>query len=270
MRDRPRRADRRTLSPVLTPSEPALSDPLVRHDALRVLALPPSADISAVKRAYRQLARTHHPDLGGDADTFHELQRAYELLVGSDAPAPVPAGRPSRDRAAWSSTDDGATRPVADVASLDWDTPLEQGRVGLSRDLVARWLAAPTSADASSPVVRRLTATSRAPGSRLNRAAPRLSPDLTSAVTVDADTDDRGRVVVAAVVEAAPRRARRVLEDVTLDGGWMRRRGSATTRLRWTGRPDGDPRVTAVHTADVLDELLDRARWPLAEWTRTR
>jgi hypothetical protein len=34
-----------------------------------------------IKSAYRQQAKVHHPDLGGDAETFRKLHRAYEEMV---------------------------------------------------------------------------------------------------------------------------------------------------------------------------------------------
>jgi hypothetical protein len=187
------------------------------------------------------------------------------VLLGTDpepAPAVVP-GRPSRDFAAWSSTHEGDARPGADLGSVTWGPPPE-GPVRLSRDLAARWLA-----HGDDDPVHPLVATSRAPGSRLNGLAPRLSSDLTSAVTVAAATDDRGRTVVAVVVDAATRGGRRALESVPLDGGWVRRRGSASTRVRWTVRPDQDRRVTAVRATDALEALLERASWPLSSWTLT-
>lgn len=33
-----------------------------------------------IKSAYRKLARQHHPDLGGDAAEFRNIQAAYEVL----------------------------------------------------------------------------------------------------------------------------------------------------------------------------------------------
>ena len=36
-----------------------------------------------VKQAYRKLAKTHHPDLGGSTDQFVRIQRAYENLLDS-------------------------------------------------------------------------------------------------------------------------------------------------------------------------------------------
>ena len=58
----------------------AAADP--RADALRLLGLEPGASQQMIKRAYRRLAKAHHPDLGGDAKAFHRLDAAYRLLIG--------------------------------------------------------------------------------------------------------------------------------------------------------------------------------------------
>ncbi|MEB3261074.1 MAG: DnaJ domain-containing protein [Cyanobacteriota bacterium] len=53
-----------------------------RAQALKLLGLAPEATPEAIKRAYRRLAKAHHPDLGGDAEAFHRLEAAYRLLLG--------------------------------------------------------------------------------------------------------------------------------------------------------------------------------------------
>ena len=52
--------------------------------ALRLLKLPTTSKTSfdEVKRAYRDEAKAHHPDLGGDAELFIKIKSAYELLKG--------------------------------------------------------------------------------------------------------------------------------------------------------------------------------------------
>lgn len=45
-----------------------------------VLGLTKDATTDDVKKAYRKLAREHHPDKGGDAEKFKKVQEAYEVL----------------------------------------------------------------------------------------------------------------------------------------------------------------------------------------------
>jgi DnaJ-domain-containing protein 1 len=49
--------------------------------AWEVLGLAPGADAIAIKRAFRQRALETHPDRGGQAAQFREVQRAYERLL---------------------------------------------------------------------------------------------------------------------------------------------------------------------------------------------
>lgn len=58
---------------------PAATEP--RLQALALLGLQTGASRQAIKRAYRRLAKEHHPDLGGDGDLFHQLDAAYRLLI---------------------------------------------------------------------------------------------------------------------------------------------------------------------------------------------
>ena len=55
------------------------ADPL--QQALELLGLERGASQQAIKRAYRRLAKQHHPDLGGDVELFHRLDAAYRLLI---------------------------------------------------------------------------------------------------------------------------------------------------------------------------------------------
>jgi hypothetical protein len=80
-----RRRQRERTGPPRVPA-PEASSPL----AWRVLGLPPGADVTAIKRAYRRLARDFHPDLHPEATgeerralelRFVEITRAYRSLV---------------------------------------------------------------------------------------------------------------------------------------------------------------------------------------------
>jgi curved DNA-binding protein CbpA len=53
-------------------------------DHYAVLGVPPDADRTAIQTAYRELARRHHPDFGGDEAKMAALNEAWSVL-GRDA-----------------------------------------------------------------------------------------------------------------------------------------------------------------------------------------
>jgi molecular chaperone DnaJ len=46
----------------------------------QILGVDKSADDSTIKKAYRKLVVKHHPDKGGNADTFSAISEAYDIL----------------------------------------------------------------------------------------------------------------------------------------------------------------------------------------------
>ena len=48
--------------------------------ALRTLKVKADASRHEITRSYRELASRHHPDKGGDTETFIHIRQAYELL----------------------------------------------------------------------------------------------------------------------------------------------------------------------------------------------
>jgi hypothetical protein len=49
-----------------------------------VLGIHPDADDIVVQAAYQALVKEHHPDTGGDAERFKEIQEAYETIQNAD------------------------------------------------------------------------------------------------------------------------------------------------------------------------------------------
>uniref|UniRef100_A0A915EFI1 J domain-containing protein n=1 Tax=Ditylenchus dipsaci TaxID=166011 RepID=A0A915EFI1_9BILA len=43
------------------------------------------ADVSEIKKQYRELSKLHHPDKGGDAETFDSIVKAYKALTDEEA-----------------------------------------------------------------------------------------------------------------------------------------------------------------------------------------
>lgn len=54
---------------------------LYNREALIQLGLPCDADEAAVKKRFRELAKKHHPDAGGDPARFIELMGLYRKLI---------------------------------------------------------------------------------------------------------------------------------------------------------------------------------------------
>lgn len=52
-----------------------------RDEALAILELAWGASTAAVKAAHRRLVKVHHPDMGGDAESFRRINAAYQLLI---------------------------------------------------------------------------------------------------------------------------------------------------------------------------------------------
>jgi curved DNA-binding protein CbpA len=45
-----------------------------------ILGVAPDAEVKQIKAAYRRRVKTLHPDYGGDARPFLDLQEAYSVL----------------------------------------------------------------------------------------------------------------------------------------------------------------------------------------------
>jgi hypothetical protein len=105
-------------------------------DAWRVLGLPSTPTIEAVKHAYRGLAKSLHPDAAGGTGrpaAFARLTEAYEVALaealaanrhGAPATSSTPPPRPRPRRAATTQTpapDQGSERPRARPGSTTYD-----------------------------------------------------------------------------------------------------------------------------------------------------
>ncbi len=232
-----------------------------RRTALTVLGLDDDTDLPALKRRFRELARTRHPDRGGDEADFQRLHAAYEALRAGLSTASAPAtpsvarGRPSR------------TGSVAETARTLDDEPLGAAAAALAQRIVAGGACL----------------SSRAPGAWSNRLAHALSAATTSTLeaTIDAEVtqarrstgDDHGRAAAAHRVRITltgrSRTARRALTTLDLAAplgtAWARHRGDAVTVVET--QVVGPDAATAAHRAAVTTtRLLSALGWPLEQW----
>ncbi|MFE7845780.1 DnaJ domain-containing protein [Microbacterium sp. NPDC057407] len=88
-------------------------DSPVSASAYEVLGVAPDVDDEALRRAYRLRLRQTHPDTGGDAAVFIQVQRAWELVGTPEARAAYDRGHGFGDAPApeWSGWRAPAARP---------------------------------------------------------------------------------------------------------------------------------------------------------------
>ena len=128
------------------------TDPARRAVLLGRLGLGPDADAGEIKRAWRALARQHHPDKNPNGqERFREVQEAFEELSSPPDARPASAGSPPPESApagsdchVWGSTEDlpgpAKSAVAAQFTELDhalyeatWADKLEAVRLLLKR-----------------------------------------------------------------------------------------------------------------------------------------
>ena len=88
--------------------------PLTREQAAAILSLPIDASPNEARSEYRRLAKTHHPDVGGDASVFRRVSEAYEVMR-----RPFTGPTPRRvQESAWRVVRPGGRSPLDFYAEL--------------------------------------------------------------------------------------------------------------------------------------------------------
>src|SRR6185312_12187162 len=57
-----------------------LSKSMNNKNYYNILEITTTATLAEIKKAYRNLAKTHHPDRGGSEEKMKQLNEAYEVL----------------------------------------------------------------------------------------------------------------------------------------------------------------------------------------------
>lgn len=97
------------------------------------LGIDSSATPDEIKEAYRRLAKKHHPDKGGDTETFQRIKAAYEALIGE----PEPDNERAKLLARVSGLFMAALESCPEPASYDIISHLKRALRGVKKDLDA-------------------------------------------------------------------------------------------------------------------------------------
>ena len=107
-----------------------------------VLGVDQDADAATIRRAYRELARRHHPDFGGDTDQMTSINEAWHVLGNAERRASY--NRQLRWSAPRPVSRDGTTVmdfgryegwSLGDIAKLDENYLLWLSRMTIGRPL---------------------------------------------------------------------------------------------------------------------------------------
>ncbi len=87
------------------------------RDPHKILGLKPGASHEEIRSAYLRMVKKYHPDAGGDAWVFSEIQSAYEALTRQKAPAGAADSKRAKPTAKAKSS--GDTHAAPDRAQSD-------------------------------------------------------------------------------------------------------------------------------------------------------
>jgi len=107
------------------------ADPTEAITLYGILGVKRNASAEKIKKAYRQAARTHHPDADGDAEQFRAIQAAWEALKDAGKRARYDSGL------AMAATLTAAERPAPKIC---WRPPVRCGRLLIEgRDVLGKF-----------------------------------------------------------------------------------------------------------------------------------
>lgn len=77
-----RKNEKRGLGDMMAQAYLQIAAPERERDPYEVLGVRRDSPREVIEGAYRALAKKHHPDAGGDAETFKEIRNAWERING--------------------------------------------------------------------------------------------------------------------------------------------------------------------------------------------
>eukprot|EP00823_Brevimastigomonas_motovehiculus_P000627 TRINITY_DN1078_c0_g1_i1.p1 TRINITY_DN1078_c0_g1~~TRINITY_DN1078_c0_g1_i1.p1 ORF type:complete len:464 (-),score=93.87 TRINITY_DN1078_c0_g1_i1:350-1741(-) len=97
----------------------------------KLLGIEKSATTADIKKAFRKLAMTHHPDKGGDPEKFKEISKAYEIL-GSEEKRKIydEQGLEAAEQSGGSSGGPSAATDIFDIFGGDMGGRAQRQRRG--------------------------------------------------------------------------------------------------------------------------------------------
>ncbi|PRY65047.1 DnaJ-like protein [Glaciihabitans tibetensis] len=137
-----------------------MTDSPIAATPYEVLGVPPTADITELRRSYRRMLRETHPDTGGVAVHFHAVQAAWDVIGTVEGRAAYDRGMSAPQRSARP----GAAAPTFAPSAAEnrrgtRPAPREFGLAGLWQrerylEMFAEWAPAAAADPYSAAVVR--------------------------------------------------------------------------------------------------------------------
>lgn len=104
------------------------------YNPYAILGLADNAPAGDIKKAYKRLVKLHHPDVGGNAEDFDKVQKAYDLLQDEERLA---QGRLTGQEPAGNSQEDAQRQALIAMVMLHLDTALEEDEyTGLKAEML--------------------------------------------------------------------------------------------------------------------------------------
>jgi hypothetical protein len=100
-------------------------------DPYTILGIRKGASADEIKKAYRRLARMHHPDKGGNEEMFKKIQGAYDSLESSE---PSKSAEPTAEQSTSTEIVPKAEGELGQVRNMIHKAKLKTVNIGINPD----------------------------------------------------------------------------------------------------------------------------------------